>query len=256
MIALVMLLAAVAAPAPKTRLAVMDVKPGAGASPQLAAAITDAVVMETRRQAPKFAVISTDEIRGLLTLEKQRQQLGCDATACLAEIGGALGASQALSGTLTRFGDVYVVALKRVEVNRARVVSEASERFSVGNEAEVPDMVGRLVRQLFKPAEVVGGAAPAPDLFAAEEAPVVQRSHTLGWSLVATSVACAVVAAVGWGFVGGYASEVNAVKTGNPNQVTAQMLYGGLAGANVWSGVAIGATAAAALAAGGAVLAW
>lgn len=240
------------------RLAVLDVKPQAGAPAPLAAGITESTVLEVRRQAPSFSVISTDELRNLLALQRQKQQLGCDTTACLAEIGGALGASQMITGTLTRFGALYVLALKRVDTVHARVLRESSERFAVGSEADVPDLVARLVHSLFRDFETVGGEPPPPDIFSAaeEEVSAPARSHALGWTLVASAVVCAVVAAVAWGNVASAGSSINAINAGNPQGVTAATAYGGLGRDQLWSGLAIGFSAGLVATGAGAGLAW
>src|SRR5207249_4712795 len=50
-----------------------------------------------------FKVISREDIRNMLSFEKDKQNLGCEADqACLAEIGGALGVEYIIAGSLAK----------------------------------------------------------------------------------------------------------------------------------------------------------
>lgn len=240
------------------RIAVLDVKSRAGVPEALAQGVSDSVASEVRRRAPKFSVISSDEIRSLLALEKQRQQLGCENVSCLAEIGGALGAQEMVTGSLALFGDLYVLSLKRVDVSRASVLREASGRLQQGHERDLPDLVARLCQTLFtEPSEA--GEPPPPDLFdqadATKEPTSGGRSHTLGWTLAGTAVATGLTAAITGGVAGSMAGEFSAISA-NTKYLPAATAYGDLRTAQALEGVAIGCGIAALLAAGGAVIAW
>lgn len=240
------------------RLAVLEVKPRVGVAESLSQGVSDMVVSEVRKQAVKYSVISSDEIRSLLALEKQRQQLGCDNMACLAEIGGALGAQQMVSGSLGLFGDLYVLTLKRVDVAHAQVIREASGRLDRADERGLPDLVAKLCASLFS--EVLPGPAdpPPPDLFAAQEEPLPHgaHAHALGWTLIATALLCAATSASTAGVAASFGGEFSLI---NQNAIGAQPAsqgYADLQTSRVLAGVAIGTGIAALLAAGGAVLAW
>ena len=57
------------------RLAVLDVQARVGVSADLATALSDAVVVEVRRQNPGVGVVGSDEVRTMLSMEKQRALL-------------------------------------------------------------------------------------------------------------------------------------------------------------------------------------
>jgi hypothetical protein len=93
-----LLAAALAAAPPK--LAVLQVAAGEGVPQSTAAAITEAVVGEVRRQS-HAEVITQREIASILSLENQKAMLGCQTDACMAEpfVYGELGAYGGRLGT-------------------------------------------------------------------------------------------------------------------------------------------------------------
>lgn len=249
--------------ASKPRLAVMDVKPLNGVTPDLAAAVSSALVLELRKSATEYSVISTDEIRTLLTVERQRSQLGCSEVGCLAEIGGALGASQMVSSTLGKFGSTYLLQVKLVDVRKAQVLREASERLSSADDNRLLAAVAHVARGLFAPPSE---EPPAPfDEPAVEEQVAPPHAHT--WGLVLGGVAVAGLAAgiLGALEVSSYQSDASAATTGivsnNVGQASTYKSGAALTGEyqqakNVWQPLAFTGFIVAALAMGGAVLTW
>jgi hypothetical protein len=138
-----------APPPPKPKLAVVDIRAQTGVSAELAATLTSATAAAVRARATDYAVVDADQIRSLFALQKQRQLLGCEDASCLAELGGDLGAKELLTGTLTRVGDSYLLTLRRVDLRRAQVTRDASERVPVSKEAQLLTAVDHLTRNLF-----------------------------------------------------------------------------------------------------------
>src|SRR5512145_156541 len=95
MIAPILVLLAAASP----KLAVMPIVAGEGVPATTTAAITDALAAEVRRRSGA-EVITRKEIEAVLSLEAQKQMLGCQSDACIAELGGALGVAQLVAGDL------------------------------------------------------------------------------------------------------------------------------------------------------------
>jgi hypothetical protein len=75
-----------------------------------------------------FKVVTASEVAALLTQERQKQLLGCSegSSACLAELGQALGADAVLLVNLARLEDVYRGNLKIVSARDNSVLSETS----------------------------------------------------------------------------------------------------------------------------------
>jgi hypothetical protein len=151
--------AAGAAPDLRPKVAVLDFQPS-GASASLAGAATGAVSSELDR-LQVFKVITSEAIRGMLALEKQKQMLGCsaDSTACLAEVGGALGVDYLVTGRVIGLGGggagagggtTYSLELTLSNVMKASRDGSALEK--AGSEAAlialVPRAVGKLTARL------------------------------------------------------------------------------------------------------------
>lgn len=244
------LLLLLANPSPP-RIAVLDVKPRVGVTPELAQGITDDVVVEVRRRNKDSAIISSEEIRSMLGFAQQKQKLGCQEMSCLAEIGGALGADLLVIGTLSRFGSTYLLSLQLIETRAARVKEEASLKLT-GKDEELLDGVSRAVQQLFP------GSVPAP---AIEGTPAVAlkappaRSHAARWVFLGVAGAAAVGAAIGGGLVLDYVGFNNGIASGS-TVTTVAAAQSRQSSANAW-GTAGLVLAGVAVASGvGAVVTW
>src|SRR4051812_22436106 len=78
-----------------------------------------------------FKVISREDIRNMLSFEKDKQNLGCEADqACLAEIGGALGVEYIIAGSLAKIGDTLVLSMTLNNTKTATVENRVSENVS------------------------------------------------------------------------------------------------------------------------------
>jgi TolB-like protein len=157
---LAQVLAAALAASPK--LAVLPVLAGEGIPPSTASAITEALTGEVRRRAGG-EVISQREISAILSLERQREMLGCATDACMAELGGALGCDRLVTGDLARLGESLLVHLRLVEARRVRVVVQADRRLRGGTIDDVLDALPAMVQELFPGGPAPVGAAAAPE---------------------------------------------------------------------------------------------
>src|SRR5512133_3884096 len=161
-----LLAAALAAAPPK--LAVLQVVNGEGVPSSTAAAITEAVVAEVRRQS-KAEVITQREIASILSLEKQKAMLGCETDACMAELGGALGADRLVAGDMAKLGESFLLHLRVVDVKKVRVAVQADRRLRGGTIDDVLDVLPAMVKELFPGTP----AAPPPALAAPLPSPVL-----------------------------------------------------------------------------------
>lgn len=77
-----------------------------GVDPTLAENVSAVIVAEVHASGAFSSVIAKSDIASMLSLEQQKQVLGCDtdASSCLAEIGGALGVKRVVAGSLGRVG--------------------------------------------------------------------------------------------------------------------------------------------------------
>jgi hypothetical protein len=156
---LALALALGAGPAPaEHKIAVLRLE-ASGVGPELAESATALIPTEVRRLRPESRVFSSEDVRALLTHQKDRLILGCGADAgCMAELGGALGADEIVAGRLGRLGETYVVELRRVEVAQARSLGSATR--TVRRPDAIASAVVALVAELFGAPGGPAGAAP------------------------------------------------------------------------------------------------
>lgn len=110
----------------KVKIAVLDIQ-ARGVDPELARSAGPLVANELNK-LEVFKVISKEDIRNMLSFEKDKQSVGCEADqACLAEIGGALGVEYIVAGSLAKIGDSFVIALALNNVKQATVENRVSE---------------------------------------------------------------------------------------------------------------------------------
>jgi hypothetical protein len=148
-------LAALALAAGPSKLAVLPVGAGEGIPAGTAAALTETLSGEVRRRAG-VEVITQREISAVLSLERQKEMLGCTSDACMAELGGALGCDRLVTGDVARLGESWLVHLRLVETARARVAAQSDRRLRGGTIDDVLDQLPAMVAELFP------AGAPAP----------------------------------------------------------------------------------------------
>ncbi|MEL6185941.1 MAG: PEGA domain-containing protein [Myxococcota bacterium] len=143
MSALLLLTALSAAGAPLS-VAILELE---GPDPDLNRQLTARVAELVGRQ-PKLTVVAPDDIRALLRREEQRQLLGCTDQSCLAEIAGALGADQIISGRVSELDGAFSVSLTRVDAAAVASLGRASGRWG-GARIGLLDLMDPLVAGLF-----------------------------------------------------------------------------------------------------------
>jgi hypothetical protein len=252
-----LLLALLAGANPVERIAVMDVTPHGDVSPRVAQVVSDEVLAEVRRRNPGVSVIGTEEVRALLGAQADRQRLGCQLgandVACMAEIGGALGAEKLVLGSVGQLGDTYLLTVKLVDVRRAKVLSESSARVETRHQGELIDVAGRLVGHLFAQGTLTG-TTPVAEV----EHQAAPESHPRPLAIVlgSAAVVAAVVAVVGVIQVAKFNSEyASPINSGQPG-IDYAAYQSAHSSASTWEALSIGFGAGAVLCAGGTALAW
>jgi TolB-like protein len=151
----------------RIKIAVTEIRPLN--TEQAKADLLSEVALTEAAQSRRLEVVGKSDIAAVLGLEQQKKVLGCaDDSACLAEIGGALGVDYLLVGTLGRLGTLYRIDLKLVDARKARALERFGESVS-GEEEKLVGAVQRGVRQLIEP--LTGGAPAAPQPARAETFP-------------------------------------------------------------------------------------
>ncbi len=119
--------AAEPAPAKKPKLIVLQLATAGGVEAGIGSALTEAVTTEVSSRG-FFEVISSKDVETLLNVERQRELMGCsdEATNCLTELAGALGARFVLNGSVARLGDAYQLNLQTMDSQKAQPLGRST----------------------------------------------------------------------------------------------------------------------------------
>ena len=171
------------------RIAVYDLKLE-GIDTSMGALVTESLLGELRK-LQGISAIGMDEVRDMLNFEHAKDQMGCDDVTCLAEIGGALGVDDLLTGRLSLRGQRARDAAAPDRSEPRTNTRHFQPALDAGNGEEFLAAVGPAVEQLF-PAQPL---RPGVTRGVAEE--VALRLHPPPlpkwsfWSTTAVAVACA-----------------------------------------------------------------
>ena len=129
----------------KTAFAVFDLK-AQGLSEDAARNLTQLLAVEIKK-IEGTTVVSRDDINAMLQMQTQKDQLGCDSVACLAEIGGALGVDNLIVGDVGKVANRYIVTLRMLDVRNSRALGRVNETFE-GQEDQLLAAVRQAGRRL------------------------------------------------------------------------------------------------------------
>jgi hypothetical protein len=136
-----------AAPATQIKLAVYEFG-SRGVPPRVARIVTDSVVAELRKYQ-RLNTIGMDEVADMLSHEASKQMLGCTEDSCLAEIAGALGVDELITGSVSLVGATSVLNVRRIQLRTARVLHAFEQRLTPKEGEEYLAVVGDAVAQLY-----------------------------------------------------------------------------------------------------------
>ncbi len=152
MLALTLALALAAGP----RIAVMPVQPGDVLSDRAAAAFTDQLAAELRRQSG-LEVLTPRDVAGAFAADRQKvPQPGCATDPGLAEVAAAIGADRMVTSDVGRLGDSLLLHVRLLDTHSVRALAIADRRVRTGTPEDLLDQLPAIVR------EVLRVEAPAP----------------------------------------------------------------------------------------------
>ena len=131
------LLIPLSATADEVSIAVMEFASKGGISEKQMDALGDLLANEIR-ELGDYRVIGKSDIRAAVDFESQKTLLGCTDEACIAELGGALGVRYVVVGNISMFGELYLLNLKILDVEKIRVAKGLSRKVS-GGESKLID---------------------------------------------------------------------------------------------------------------------
>ena len=106
----------------RPNLLVLDLEPRGVGLPEAQAATGS--VVRGLRQLDVFQVLSSDDVRQLLALERTRQLSGAKAESSVGQLGAALNAPNAVVGTVTRVGGKLQVDIRLLDAPTQKVLSQ------------------------------------------------------------------------------------------------------------------------------------
>jgi len=161
-LALSLVLASSAAGSPSgAKYAVMPIAANEVLSERSAALFTETLAGELRQQSGAD-VLTARDVGGALSLERQKQLLGCQSDSCMAEIAGAVGAERFVSGEVAQLGESLIVQVRLLDAKRIKVVAQARRRFRKGTLDDLLDALPAMIAELLAPSGAARAAEAAP----------------------------------------------------------------------------------------------
>jgi len=98
----------------REKLAVMDLKGKYGVEEGLAEALS-VLIRDTIHSFGDYEVLSKDDVEVIAERTAIRQNLGCDETQCLINIGRSLGTKFMVAGDISKLGNTYNFSLRLID---------------------------------------------------------------------------------------------------------------------------------------------
>ena len=131
---------------PDTRLAVMDLRLAKGIDASIGSLLNETIISKLDATGQFQSIISGADMRDMIDLETQKMALGCEQDSCLAELGGALGVPYMLVSNLGRFGKQYILNIKFVAVEEAKVLGRVNK--ILADEAKVLEALPKALQEI------------------------------------------------------------------------------------------------------------
>ncbi len=146
------------------KVAVGELRGGAGVSKELPDVVADQLIVELQQRG--FEVTSSKDISAQLGHERERQLMGCSSdTSCLAEVGAALDVAFIITGSISKVGNSLALSINAVNTRKSSATKHYATRIKPATEEAVLDLLPTIVSQLFpesKRVEKGVEAAPVP----------------------------------------------------------------------------------------------
>ena len=145
----------------KEIIAVLDFD-AAGISSQDAKVLTNRVRAILVRQG-LYTVIDRGKMQTILE-EQDFQQTGCVSDECVVEVGALLGASIMMAGSIGKFGSLWTIEMRLIDVATSRITRSSSYDIQGAMELLLTQGIPEAVKDItaFKAAEAARAPVPAP----------------------------------------------------------------------------------------------
>ena len=154
----------------KPGMAVLDLALKGGVDKNVGDMLNELVLARLNESGRFGTVLGGSDIKDLLTLEEQKNALGCEDDSCLAQLGGALGVPYLFTSSLGTFGGKFILTLKLTSVDDAEVLARRSE--IIPDEGQLletlPVLIQAMVTEGLKPLSSQAPESPQASVAAPE----------------------------------------------------------------------------------------
>ena len=135
-----------------------------GVSKSIASNVAD-IVATHLSLTPGYKVISSEDLKAMVGLERMKDTIGCTDDSCLAEMGGALGVDYLIAGSVGKLGSTLTITLSLVNTAQAETLGRAQKQ--VTSEDGLPNAARAAVEQVtgLKAVTAAGGVLGKGGLF-------------------------------------------------------------------------------------------
>ncbi|MBI5507370.1 MAG: hypothetical protein HY903_01330 [Deltaproteobacteria bacterium] len=152
-------------------LVVLDLVAEQGVSSGTVRLLNELLLTEFNRTG-KYEVLGGSDVVTMINTAAERQKLGCTDTACLTELGGALGADLLAAATIGRVGDYFLLNVKILDVHDSRVLARWTTQIE-GIENKLMNAVHDTVAAVTRTGKLQAASSPPP---AATPSPAVAEA--------------------------------------------------------------------------------
>jgi hypothetical protein len=172
-------------------IAVLDLEAVHGVKASMAEVLSDILLSRLSESRRFSSIIAGEDLRDMISIEEQKQALGCDDDSCMQSLGGALGVPLMAVPSIGRIGDQFILNLKVIAVEEAKVLLRKS--VTVRKEVDLPRAVLKLSEQALIALFGEEAALTATQLSNKFQRNLMRRSAmgfalaavgTMGWSIV------------------------------------------------------------------------
>jgi TolB-like protein len=146
--------------ATKTSVAVMSLKSASGVTADDAELLSDRLRIELFNTG-QFSVMERSQMQDILKEQGFQQSGVCSDEGCMVEMGAILGVNLLLGGSIGRLGNMYLVNIRGIDIQTARITAVVSEDIP-GSIENVVAALKRIAAKLAGKPVPAGAPPPAP----------------------------------------------------------------------------------------------
>ena len=172
-------------------IAVLDLEAVHGVKASMAEVLSDILLSRLTESRRFKSIIAGEDLRDMISIEEQKQAIGCDDESCMTALGGALGVPLMAVPSIGRIGDQFIINFKVLDVDDAKVLVRKTQ--TVQKEVDLPRAVLTLTEEALKALYGADATMTAKQLERRLTRNLMRRSAfvigigalgTAGWSIV------------------------------------------------------------------------